>query len=158
MGNTRRFREPFVGKLSLTGVHNPMIHKLAAFRRYAIEDRRLAIRTALLFMSAHVLLALVPLPRARRGLAALARLTGTRANGPARLAWSINAVNRTLPGRHSCLIHAVCCEAIAANSDIQNEFRIGAVRAGTKMQFHAWVEHAGAALTGIHQDEFVPLV
>jgi hypothetical protein len=135
-----------------------MIHKLAAFRRHPREDRRLALWTALLFLSAHLLLTWVPLPRARRGLAAVARLTGARAHGPAQLAWSIGAVDRTLPGRHSCLIHAVCCEAIAANSGIQNDFRLGAARAGARMHFHAWVEHAGGALTGTHPDEFVPLV
>ena len=134
-----------------------MIARLAAFRRRAPADRALVIRTVTLFLCAHVLLRLTRLDQVRTAMARVARRAGACAQNAAQLGWAVAAVDRHLPGRHSCLIHAVCCEAIAVNSGIAIEFRIGAARAGTTMQFHAWVEHGGLAITGEPNGAFVPL-
>ncbi len=130
---------------------------LARYRRRSPDEQKLLWRTALLFIGAHVLSHQHEVRRTRRSVAALARGLGAKATDPAQLAWAIGAVNRNLPGRHSCLIDALCCEAIAANSSITTEFKIGAAHQPGGMHFHAWVEHQGVALTGAHDGEFAQL-
>jgi hypothetical protein len=89
---------------------------------------------------------------------ALARWVGARAGDSSQLSWAVAAIGRDLPGHHSCLIRALCCEAIAENSGIPTEFRLGAAHQEGRMHFHAWVEHNGVALTGEHDGTFAPLV
>lgn len=137
-----------------------MIPRTGALRKYRGRTRRergLLMRTALLFTCAHVLVRVRDLRGARSTLARIARFTRARAEGPAQLAWAVAAVNTHLPGKHSCLINAVCCEAIAAASSIEAEFKIGAARDAGRVHFHAWVEHAGQELTGAHHGEFIPM-
>ena len=130
---------------------------LARFRQRAPGERRLLIRTALLFMVAHVLTRQRELRRTRDRMAAVARRLSAAAASPAELSGAVASVNHALPGHHSCLVNALCCEAIAANSGIVTEFKIGAAQHHGRMHFHAWVEHEGIALTGAHDGEFAPL-
>ena len=127
------------------------------YRRRSRAERRLLGRTALLFICAHVTLRVRDLRRARSTLARIAQFIAAEAESPAQLAWAVAAVNTRLPGKHSCLINAACCEAIATASSIEAEFRIGATREAGRVHFHAWVEHAGQALTGAHDGEFIPM-
>ena len=130
---------------------------IARFRRRSRAERRLLVRTALLFFAAHSLTHQKELRRTRDRMIALARRIGANASDTAQLSWAIAAVDAHLPGQHSCLIHALCGEAIAASSGITTEFRIGAAHQHGRMHFHAWVEHEGIALTGAHDGEFAPL-
>lgn len=130
---------------------------IARFRTRSRSERRLLLRTATLFLCAHVLSHRRELERARAGMAKAARHLHATAEHAAQLAWAIAAIDRRLPGYHSCLVHALACEAIAANSNIPVEFKIGAAHQHGRMHFHAWVEHQGAALTGAHDGEFTTL-
>lgn len=134
-----------------------MTSVLARLGRRSRTERKLLWRTAALFVCAHVLTHQRELRRTRAAIGMIARRIGARASDPAQLAWAVAAVNRHLPGHHSCLINALSCEAIAANSNISTEFKIGAAQQQGRMHFHAWVEHDGAALTGAHDGEFAPL-
>ena len=131
-----------------------MIQAIARSRKRPRQERALLARTAVLFFCAHVILRASPLPTARKRLATIARTLGARAQHAQQLAWVIDAVHRNLPGYHSCLIDALCCEAIAANSGIPSEFKLGAARGTDRMHFHAWVEHHGRILAGAHDGEF----
>lgn len=133
------------------------ISVFARFRRRSKDERRLLVRTTLLFLAAHALTREKELRRTRDRMSALARRVGAKARDAAQLSWAIAAVDAGLPGHHSCLVHALCCEAIAASSGITTEFRIGAAREHGRTHFHAWVEHEGIALTGAHDGEFAPL-
>jgi hypothetical protein len=129
----------------------------ARFRRRSRAERKLLWRTALLFLCAHALTRQRELRRTRNAMSAIARGLHARASDPAQLSWAIAAVTHNLAGHHSCLISALTCEAIARNSNITTEFKIGAAQQQGRMHFHAWVEHDGAALTGAHDGEFAPL-
>jgi hypothetical protein len=130
---------------------------LARFRRRSPTERKLLARTTILFVAAHLLSRQRDLRRTRDRMAALARRVVVTAASPAELSWAVASVNHALPGHHSCLINALCCEAIAMNSGIATDFRIGAAQQQGRMHFHAWVEHEGVALTGAHDGEFAPL-
>jgi hypothetical protein len=130
---------------------------IAGFRRRPPHERRLLLRTALLFAGAHALSHQRDLRRTRRAVRALARALGAHATDADQLAGAILTVSRNLPGQHSCLIDALCCDAIAANSGITTELKIGAAHERGHMRFHAWVEYEGAALIGAHDDEFAAL-
>ncbi len=134
-----------------------MTRQWRRFIALAPAHRRLLAGTAALFICARLLLWATPMPRARRWLVWLAGATGTQARDAHQLAWGIEAAARALPARHSCLIQALVCEAIALTSGIPVEFRIGAARQGEKMRFHAWIEHDGAIIAGAHDGEFVAL-
>jgi hypothetical protein len=125
--------------------------------RRTTAERALIWRTASLFLMAHALLRFRRLDTARTSLTRAARVLRVRAQDPQQLSWAINAVNRNLPGHHSCLVDAVCCEAIAHNSGISTELKLGAARSDERMRFHAWVEHAGRMIAGAHDGEFKPL-
>jgi hypothetical protein len=132
----------------------------SAYQRLRRRDRaeqQLLMRTGLLFLLAHVHVRTTTLDAARDKLARTAQRLHIRAHDAAQLGWTINAVNRNLPGKHSCLIDALVCEAIAKNSGLQTELKLGAARGAERMQFHAWVEHAGAIIAGEHHGEFTPL-
>jgi len=129
----------------------------ARFRRRTLSERKLLVRTTLLFLAAHLLLRHRELRRTRDRMAALARRLAAIAAGPAELSWAVASVRHALPGHHSCLVTALCCEAIATNSGIVTDFKIGAAQQQGRMHFHAWVEHEGIALTGAHDGEFAPL-
>ncbi|HEY0672613.1 MAG TPA: lasso peptide biosynthesis B2 protein [Longimicrobiales bacterium] len=128
----------------------------ARFGRRSHSEQHLLLLTALLFGAAHGLLHTVPLPRARSILAHLVR-GRTSAWTPAQIAWAAAAVNRNLPGRHSCLVNALCCEAIATGSGVAAELKLGAARGEARMRFHAWVEHRGQTICGGEHGEFVAL-
>lgn len=128
----------------------------ARFGRRSHSEQHLLVLTALLFGAAHGLLLTVPLPRARSILARLAR-GRTSGSTPAQIAWATASVNRNLPGRHSCLVNALCCEAIATSSGIATEFKLGAARGEARMRFHAWVEHNGQTICGGEPGEFIAL-
>jgi VanZ family protein len=127
---------------------------LRQFMRRPPRERGLLLRMALLFAAAHVCARVYSLDRARRRmqwLAVKARVCGS----PRQIAWLIDRVNAYLPGRHSCLVHALCCEAAAAASGIATHFNIGAARGPRGHRFHAWVEHDGIVLTGDDHSGFV---
>jgi hypothetical protein len=111
-------------------------------------------RTALLFVAAHVLLRMSRLNTARTQLGRFAKTIRANAENAKELEWAIDAVHRELPGHHSCLIGALCCEAIANNSRIATQFKLGAARGRERMHFHAWVEHSGRIIAGAHDGEF----
>ena len=131
-----------------------MIQAVARSRKRSRHERALLARTAVLFACAHALLRAAQLSTARKRLAAIARTLGAHAKNAQQLTWVIDAVHRNLPGHHSCLIDAMCCEAIAANSGIASEFKLGAARGAERMHFHAWVEHHGRIIAGAHDGEF----
>ena len=133
---------------------------LSAFfrlRRRNRADQQLLMRTGLLFLLTHIYLRTAKLDVARAKLARAAQRLHIQAADGAQLGWLISAVNRNLPGKHSCLIDALACEAIAKNSGLQTELKLGAARGDARMKFHAWVEHAGAIIAGEHHGEFTPL-
>ena len=130
---------------------------IAGFRRRPSPERRLLLRTALLFVAAHALSHQRDLRRTRSAVRALARGLRAHAADADQLAGAIDAVSRYLPGHHSCLINALCCDAIAASSGIATELKIGAAYERVRMHFHAWVEYEGATLTGAHDGEFAAL-
>ena len=129
----------------------------ARFRRRTPSERKLLARTTILFVAAHLLMRHRELKRTRDRMARLARRLAATAATPKELSWAVAAVNKALPGHHSCLVSALCCEAIAANSGIVTDFKIGAARQHGRMHFHAWVEHEGTALTGAHNGDFASL-
>jgi hypothetical protein len=129
----------------------------ARFRARAPAERRLLQRTALLFVCAHLLLRTRSLERTRQRLSTIAQRLDIDVSDTAQLAWAISTVDRNLPGKHSCLIDALCCEAIARHAGIAAELKLGAARGTERMRFHAWVEHAGITIAGAHDDEFTPL-
>lgn len=131
--------------------------RAARFWRRSPDERRLLRGAALLFITAHVLLRLRTLEQVRSRLGKQARRSSARAMSADQLAWAIDAVNSNLPGHHSCLINALCCEAIAHNSGIPTELKIGAARDRERHRFHAWVEYRGVVLTGHDHAGFVPL-
>ena len=120
-------------------------------------EQRLIMRTAVLFVLAHLYLRAASLDGARKRLTHAAKRMNIRVQNAEQLSWLIAAVNRNLPGKHSCLIDAVCCESIAQNSGLVAELKLGAARGHDRMHFHAWVEHAGHIIAGAHDDEFTPL-
>ena len=130
---------------------------LTRFRTRSRSERSLLVRTAAVFICAHALSHRRELARTRADMAGAARRLGAKAQDPAQLAWAVAAVDRILPGHHSCLINALACEAIAANSGIPTEFKIGAAHQQGRMHFHAWVEHEGSPLTGAHDGQYAPL-
>ena len=131
-----------------------LIHAVLRSRKRSRRERALLTRTALLFVSAHALLRMSQLKTARTRLGRAARTIRARAQNANELEWAIDAVHRQLPGHHSCLIDALCCEAIANNSGIATQFKLGAARGDERMLFHAWVEHSGRIIAGAHDGEF----
>jgi hypothetical protein len=133
---------------------------LAAYTRLRQHDhaeQRLLWRTGILFIVSHIYLRTSSFEKARGGLARAARRLHIRAQNAEQLRWLIGAVNRNLPGKHSCLVDALCCEAIANNSGLSTELKLGAARGSERVHFHAWVEHAGTIIAGEHDGEFTPL-
>ena len=131
--------------------------RLARFHNRSRAERRLLVRAALLFVAAHALARMREFDRMRARMKGLARHIGASAADPSQLSWAVTAIGSNLPGHHSCLVRALCCEAIAANSGIPTEFRLGAAHQEGRMHFHAWVEHDGVVLTGEHDGTFAPL-
>ena len=127
---------------------------LARFRGLPTAERRLIIKTAVLFKTAHITLRFQPLDRARASLVRLASRLNARAGTLSELTWAVKAVNRHLPGKHSCLINAVSAEAIARHSGLAVDFRLGAARNGDAMRFHAWLEQEGRIIIGEHEGDF----
>ena len=127
------------------------------FLRRSRTERRLLLHVTVLFISAHWLLQRNTLEEARTRLQRLASQLGTRAD-PREISWAINRVADHLPGSHTCLIHALSCDAVAHASDIAIDFRIGATSKNSRHRFHAWVEHNGVALTGEDHAGFAPMV
>ncbi|HEY0809908.1 MAG TPA: lasso peptide biosynthesis B2 protein, partial [Longimicrobiales bacterium] len=109
-----------------------------------------------LFIFAHILLRFRPLHSVRARLARIATRVRARATDTRQLAWSADRVADFLPGRHSCLIKALVCDAVASASGIPVSFRIGAARSANGHRFHAWVEHRGESITGHEHAGFVP--
>ena len=132
--------------------------RLARFHNRSPAERRLLVRAAILFVAAHAIARMREVDRMRARMRGLARRIGVSAADPDQLSWAVAVIGRDLPGKHTCLIRALCCEAIAANSGIPTEFRLGAAHQAGRMHFHAWVEHNGAVLTGEHDGTFAPLV
>ena len=127
------------------------------FLRRSHTERKLMVHVTLLFVAAHWLLHRHTLEEARIRLQRLASKLGTRAD-PQEISWAIDRVDAHLPGTHTCLIHALCCDAAAHASNIPIDFRIGATSKGSQHRFHAWVEHDGVALTGEDHAGFAPMV
>ena len=127
----------------------------AKWMRRSRAERHLLVSTGVLFIFAHVLLRFSSLHNVRVRLTRIATRVGARANDTHQLAWSADRVTEVLPGRHSCLIKALVCDAVASASGIPVSFRIGAARSAKGHRFHAWVEHRGEAITG-HEHGFVP--
>ena len=127
----------------------------ARFMRRSHSERRLLIAQSLLFVSAHVLLRFASLQRTRERLRGLAVCIRAKAEDPQQLTWSADRIGAVLPGRHSCLIHALACDAAAASSGIPVEFRIGAARGAKGHRFHAWLEHRGTTIVGHGHADFV---
>ena len=127
------------------------------FLRRSPTERSFLIKLALLFIAVHLLLRVYALPAVRVRVRRLAELLRVHAADPQQLAWAVDRIAGRLPGGHSCLIQAVCCEAAAHASGMAAALRIGAASGELRPHFHAWVEHEGIVLTGDHGAEYVPL-
>ena len=127
------------------------------FLRRSPTERSFLFKLALLFIAVHLLLRLYRLPVLRMHVRRLAESLRIHAADPQQLAWAVDRITERLPGRHSCLIQAVCCDAAAHASGMTAVLRIGAASGATRPHFHAWVEHEGIALTGDHEAEYAPL-
>ena len=127
------------------------------FARRSRQEQKLLLMTALLFGAAHLLLRWSTYDLARRRLQRLAGMSGTRVLTFEQLGWAAATISQHLPGRHSCLIQALCCHALATACGLATELKIGAARAGTAVHFHAWVEYQDRIIYGFDGRAFVPL-
>lgn len=82
--------------------------------------------------------------------------------GPEDLAWAVEVASRVLPGTHNCLVQSLACQRLLADHGYAATLHIGARLGGegaVPMEAHAWVEHGGRPLLGVHDDTetFQPL-
>jgi hypothetical protein len=129
---------------------------IAALMRRSPAERMLLMSTALLFVFAGLLLRLYSLQKTRNKLRALATTLRIVAADVQQLTWCIDRVQHRLPGRHSCLVTALVCDAVATASGIPVDFRLGAARGETSHRFHAWIEFNGSTIIGIQHASFTP--
>ena len=99
---------------------------IAAFARRSPPEQDLLVSVALLFMLAHLLLRFNSFHQTRKRLRRLAAALRIIARDVQQLTWCIDRVHHRLPGRHSCLVNALVCDAVATASGIPVVLRLGA--------------------------------
>lgn len=135
---------------------NGAFEAVAVFVRRSHAERRLLALVGLLFLSAHVLLRFRSLQETRERLRCVAAGRRIIAADVHELVWCTDRVNHRLPGRHSCLINALVCDAVACASGIPIDFRIGTARSEAGYRFHAWIDYLGHTIIGAEHTAFIP--
>jgi len=72
---------------------------------------------------------------------------------PARIARMVQIAARRGPLRANCLPASLTLQALLARAGLASELRVGVRKRDTRLEAHAWVEHAGVALMepeGVH--------
>ena len=129
---------------------------IAALSRRSPAERRLLACVALLYMLTHLLLRFCSFQQTRSNVRGVAKKLGVSARDVQQLTWCIDRVQHVLPGRHSCLVNALVCDAVANVSGIPVDFRLGAARDEAGHRFHAWIEYNGLTIIGFEHAAFTP--
>ena len=116
------------------------------FRRLSRDDQRVVL-TALMLLPI-IMVARRTLSWSR--LSSLLQPRNTRRLVDAKRAWRIAAlvsgVIRHTPAAINCLDRSLLLLFTLRLADVEGELRIGVCRSGSRLQAHAWVEHAGHVL------------
>lgn len=76
---------------------------------------------------------------------------------PAAVAQRIDRTDRRLLGPRSCLVRALCVQALCRLFGHDSTFRLGVRTRSPTIEAHAWVEHRGDVIIGGNpRREFVP--
>lgn len=129
---------------------------IAAFTRRSRTEQTLLVSVALMFMLAHLLLRFNSLQQTRKQLRRCAAALRVNAHNVQELMWCIDRVHHRLPGRHSCLVNALVCDAVATASGIPVDLRLGAARSDVGHRFHAWIEYNGSTIIGFEHAPSTP--
>jgi hypothetical protein len=129
---------------------------IAALARRPPAEQTLLAGVAVLFMLAHLLLRFYSLQHTRSKLRRLAMMLRIVARDVQQLTWCIDRVHHRLPGRHSCLVNALVCDAVANASGIPVDLRLGATRGEAGHCFHAWIDYHGFTIIGFEHGPFTP--
>jgi hypothetical protein len=108
---------------------------------------RLPAISALLMISAELLLRRRTLENTQRTLARMARMALARPQ-PEEAAWAIAAAARRLPFKTTCLHEALAGEALLKAAGHDCTLRIGARKHKNGHAFHAWLEADGETIIG----------
>lgn len=135
-----------------------------ALLRLEPMDRWLAAEAAVLVVLVRLTMALLRVSALQRALLTYVRIFGTRAaHSPvlrAKVAWAVEAVARRLPGRTSCLVEALVCQAMLQRLGFVPLLRLGVRRPDhAPLAAHAWVECDGEVVIGSVDDlrHYAPL-
>lgn len=123
-------------------------------RTLSPSERRLLPRAAGVLALLRIAQLLLPLRLLHRVLPRVSPSPrGRVAATPERLAWSVRAAGRLVPGT-TCLTRALALQALLAGRGRASRLHVGFVRTpGGAVRGHAWLEHEGRVLLGHHQHD-----
>jgi hypothetical protein len=78
----------------------------------------------------------------------------TRSRIVTRVQWAVAGVSRRMP-HSTCLLQAIAMDALLRRRGLRPQFRVGirpALRAGSRLEAHAWVECDGEIAIGALED------
>lgn len=136
--------------------------QLRKFLSLTASERRLLVNAIVWLVS--IRLALVMLPF--RTLLCLTKLSSERNHlgrddglPPERIAWTVQAVSRYLPGMRNCLVQALATQIMLAHRDYPAHLRIGVTKdEDGRLKAHAWVELEGKVIIGkVGASQYTPL-
>ncbi|WP_424016474.1 lasso peptide biosynthesis B2 protein [Halorientalis pallida] len=126
--------------------------KLGAFVRISTGDRVRLLTAAVLLPVVRVALAVISFARLRAGLVRVADSTASFIPGsprPERIAWAVDAADRTVPGDRTCLVRSLTTEALLRAYGHDPVHRIGVDRSEDgAVEAHSWIEYDGDVLIG----------
>lgn len=156
--------------------------RIAGFLAVSTGDKFRLLLAAALLVTVRVGIVVVSFDRCRRSLLAPARLLSGIVPGspsPSRVAWAVDAADRSIPGHRTCLMRSLSSETLHVLYGHDVIHRIGvdvnppddadrpyrspgtAVTppAGIDFEAHSWIEHDGTVIIGHLEDlsRFEPL-
>lgn len=130
----------------------------ARFLRLGFRRQALLVEASSSLAAARIQLALFPFSRVARRIGSFAAPVGAEAEGqsfaggaPAALeiAWAVRAAARRVPFRALCLEQAIAARSMLCRRGIATILHLGAgMNETNQLSAHAWLEAAGARVTG----------
>lgn len=130
------------------------MRRLTSFAALSARDRRLLLKAVGTVVLVRLGLRLFAVDRVRLW----AQRAGTGAIPVDRVAWSVRAASRALPGT-TCLASAFALQGLLSRQGHASELHIGVARGSEGFAAHAWLACEGRVLVGEEeQGSFTPLL
>jgi hypothetical protein len=110
---------------------------------------RLIVWVTLLEITIALLLRAVGVPRTRRCIAMLRRMTSFLIDASqSQVLWALNAIAYRLDFASNCLVRAFAAEVVLSTGRDPVRVTIGIRRVGKRLEGHAWLERNGSVIVG----------